>query len=156
MKVEVFRVGHLPGLDAGQLAWRELPAPQLPAGHGFEVAALTPDQLRTLCEQIRGPGRQGLRALPVRDIVQAIDRVIQQLLDPASPEHQLLLRWLPLSTGFSPEMIRVNLSPTLRTFRALQLQRLKRSHQNASSGKAAQVASRVLTTCSQAPILGSS
>ena len=123
MKVEVFRVGHLPGLDAGQLAWRELPAPQLPAGHAFEVPALTPDQLRALCEQVRGPGRQGLRALSVRDIVQAIDRVIQQLLDPAAPEHQQLLHWLPPSTGFSAEMIRVNLGPTLRTFRALQLQR---------------------------------
>ncbi|MEN9475061.1 MAG: hypothetical protein RIS48_1783, partial [Pseudomonadota bacterium] len=121
MTLEVFRVGHLPGLDAAGLSWRELPASQLPQGYGFEVAALTPDQLQALCEQVSGPGRQGLRALPVRDIVQAIDRVIQQLLDPASPEHQLLLRWLPLSTGFSPEMIRVNLGPTLRTFRALQL-----------------------------------
>lgn len=123
MTIERFRVGHLPGLDAAGLSWRELPAPQLPAGHAFEVAALTPDQLQALCEQVSGPGRQGLRALPVRDIVQAIDRVIQQLLDPNSAEHQQLLRWLPLSTGFSPEMIRVNLGPTLRTFRALQLQR---------------------------------
>lgn len=123
MTVERFRVGHLPGLDAGRLVWRELPAPQLPQGYGFEVAALTPEELRALCEQVSGPGRRGLRALPVRDIVAAIDRVIQQLLDPTSPEHRLLLRWLPLSTGFSPEMIRVSLGPTLRTFRALQLQR---------------------------------
>ena len=92
MTLERFRVGQLPGLDADRLAWRELPAPQLPAGHVFEVPALTPDQLQALCDQVRGPGRQGLRALPVRDIVQAIDRVIQQLLDPASPEHQRLLQ----------------------------------------------------------------
>ncbi|MEY5098327.1 MAG: hypothetical protein RJA36_1046 [Pseudomonadota bacterium] len=123
MTLEVFRVGHLPGLDAAGLAWRQLPAPQLPPGHAFEVPALEPQQLQALCEQVRGAGRQGLRALPVREIVQAIDRTIQHLLDPASPEHQLLLRWLPLSTGFSPEMIRVNLGPTLRSFRALQLQR---------------------------------
>jgi Acyl-CoA reductase (LuxC) len=123
MSVEVFRVGHLPGLDACSLAWRELPAPQLPPGHAFEVPALDQQQLQALCEQISGPARQALRALPVREIVQAIDRVIGQLLDPASPEHQLLLRWLPPSTGFSPEMIRVNLSATLRGFRALQLQR---------------------------------
>ncbi len=123
MSVEIFRVGHLPGLDPAGLAWRELPAPQLPPGYAFEVPALTPQQLQALCEQLRGPGRQGLRALPVRDIVQAIDRVIQHLLDPAATEHQLLLRWLPLSTGFPAEMIRVNLGATLRTFRALQLQR---------------------------------
>ena len=123
MTLELFRVGHLPGLDAASLSWRELPAPQLPAGHAFEVAALTPEQLRALSEQVSGPGRQGLRALPVRDIVAAIDRVIQQLLDPQSAEHQLLLRWLPPSTGVPAEMIRVNLGATLRTFRALQLQR---------------------------------
>jgi hypothetical protein len=123
MSVEVFRVGHLPGLDAASLAWRALPAPQLPPGHAFEVPALTPDQLRALCAKVSGPGRQGLRALPVREIVQAIDRVIQHLLDPDAPEHQRLLRWLPLSTGFPAEMIRVNLGATLRTFRALQLQR---------------------------------
>ncbi|MEN9904022.1 MAG: hypothetical protein RLZZ555_587 [Pseudomonadota bacterium] len=123
MSIEVFRIGHLPGLEAAGLSWRALPAPQLPAGYALEVPALTPDQLQALCEQVRGPGRQGLRALPVREIVQAIDRVVQHLLDPASPEHQLLLRWLPLSTGFPAEMIRVNLGATLRTFRALQLQR---------------------------------
>ena len=123
MSVEIFRVGHLPGLDACSLAWRELPAPQLPPGHAFEVQALDQQQLQALCEQISGPARQALRALPVREIVQAIDRVTQHLLDPASTEHQLLLRWLPLSTGFPAEMIRVNLGATLRTFRALQLQR---------------------------------
>lgn len=123
MNVETLRVGHLPGLDAAGLAWRALPAPQLPPGYAFEVPALEPQQLLAQCDQVRGPGRQGLRALPVREIVQAIDRVIQHLLDPGSSEHQLLLRWLPLSTGFPAEMIRVNLGATLRTFRALQLQR---------------------------------
>lgn len=123
MSVETFRVGHLPGLDSEQLSWRALPAPQLPPGYTFVVPALTPDQLRALCDRVRSPGRQGLRELPVREIVQAIGRVIQHLLDPTSPEHQLLLRWLPLSTGFPAEMIRVNLGATLRTFRSLQLQR---------------------------------
>lgn len=123
MSVGIFRVGHLPGLDAAGLNWRALPAPQLPPGHAFEVPALDPQQLQALCDQVRGPGRQGLRALPVREIVPAIDRVIQHLLDPASAEHQLLLHWLPLSTGFPAEMIRVNLGATLRTFRAPQLQR---------------------------------
>mgnify|MGYP006995906910 FL=1 len=44
----------------------------------------------------------------MREIVQAIDHVIQHLLDLAAPEHQLLPRWLPLSTGFSPETLIVD------------------------------------------------
>lgn len=120
--MNTLRIGHLPGLGFAP-AWQDLPGVVLPAGHSVQVPVLTPAQLQALCEHLRGPGRTALRALPVRAIVQAIDATVQALLDARSEEHQTLLHWLPLVTGFSPEMVRVNLNATLRTYRAPQLQR---------------------------------
>jgi hypothetical protein len=116
-------IGHLPGIDAAQLHWQDLPGLDLGPGHRLQVPVPTPEQLQVLCVHLRGPGRQALRALPVRGITQAIDATIHVLLDPASEEHQTLLDWLPRVTGFSAEMVRVNLNATLLTYRAPQLQR---------------------------------
>ena len=121
--MNALQVGHLPGIDPAQLRWQDLPDLDLGAAHRLQVAVPTPAQLQALCEHLRGPGRQALRALPVRDIVQAIDAAIHVLLDPASEEHRTLLDWLPRVTGFSTEMVRINLNATLRTYRAPQLQR---------------------------------
>jgi Acyl-CoA reductase (LuxC) len=117
------RIGHLPGLDPAEVGWQDLPGLDLGPEHRLQVPALTPAQWQALCEHLRGPGRQALRALPVREIVQAIDAAIHVLLERTSEEHQTLLDWLPRVTGFSPEMVRVNLNATLRTYRAPQLQR---------------------------------
>ncbi|MBM3386708.1 MAG: acyl-CoA reductase [Betaproteobacteria bacterium] len=121
--MNTLRIGHLPGLNEADLCWQDLPGLQLPSGHCLQVPTLSPAQLQALCAQLRGPGRAALRALPVREIVQAIDASVQQLLDVRSEEHQCLLHWLPLVTGFSAEMVRINLNATLRTYRAPQLQR---------------------------------
>lgn len=116
-------IGHLPGIDPAQLRWQDMPGLELGAGHRLQVSAPTPEQLQVLCAHLRGPGRLALRALPVQAIIQAIDAAIHVLLDPASEEHRTLLEWLPRVTGFSAEMVRVNLNATLRTYRAPQLQR---------------------------------
>ena len=121
--LSTLRLGHLPGIDPAGVHWQELPGLDLGPRHRLQVPALTPDQLQALCAHLRGPGRQALRALPVRDIIQAIDAAIHVLLDRTSEEHQTLLDWLPRVTGFSAEMVRVNLNATLRTYRAPQLQR---------------------------------
>jgi len=117
------QIGHLPGIDPDQVHWQVLPGLDLGPDHRLQVPALAPGQLQALCEHLRGPGRQALRALPVQTIVQAIDATIHVLVDPASEEHRTLLDWLPRVTGFSSEMVRVNLNATLRTYRAPQLQR---------------------------------
>lgn len=120
--MNTLRLGHLP--DVGIVPdWQDLPGLTLPPGHHLQTPMLSPAQLQTLCAHLRGPGRQALRALRVHEIVQAIDATVQQLLDRHSEEHQTLLHWLPLVTGFSDEMVRVNLNATLRTYRAPQLQR---------------------------------
>jgi len=121
--VNTLHIGHLPGLDPAGVRWQDLPGLALGPRHRLQVPALTPEQLQALCAHLRGPGRQALRALPVREIIEAIDAAIHVLLDPASEEQQTLLDWLPRVTGFSPEMVRVNLNATLRTYRAPQLQR---------------------------------
>lgn len=120
--MNTLRIGHLPGGDTDVL-WQDLPSEPLPTGHRLQVPLLSPAQLQAVCRHLRGPGRAALQALPVRDIVQAIDATIQVLLDRHSEEHQSLLHWLPLVTGFSAEMVRVNLNATLRTYRTPQLQR---------------------------------
>lgn len=117
------RLGHLPGLADTDVAWQDLPDTALPEGWRLQVPALTPQQLQALCEHLRGPGRLALRALPVQTIVQVIDATIHVLLDAESEEHRTLLDWLPRVTGFSAEMVRINLNATLRTYRAPQLQR---------------------------------
>jgi hypothetical protein len=122
--MKTLRIGHLPGVADAGLSWQALPGTQLPEGHRLEVPVLDTEVLRALCERLRGPGRHALRALPVREIVSAVDAAIQVLLDPASEEHKTLMYWLPVSTGFAPEMVRLNLNATLRTYRAPQLQRL--------------------------------
>lgn len=124
--MNTLRIGHLPllaGMAEDDLDWQNLPGLALPEGHQVLVPRLSAAQLQALCEHLRGPGRQALRALPVRETMQAIDATVQVLLDPVSPEHQTLLHWLPRVTGFSAEMVRVNLNATLRTYRAPQLQR---------------------------------
>ena len=121
--MNTLHLGHLPGIDAAQLHWQDLPGLDLGPGHRLQVPVPTPEQLQALCAHLRGPGRQALRALRVQDIIEAIDATIHVLLDPASEEHRTLLDWLPRVTGFSAEMVRVNLNATLRTYRAPQLQR---------------------------------
>lgn len=117
------RLGHLPGIDPEQVHWEALPGLDFGPDRRLQVPRLTPVQLQVLCEHLRGPGRQALRALPVQAIVQAIDATIHVLLDPASEENRTLLDWLPRVTGFSSESVRVNLNATLRTYRTPQLQR---------------------------------
>ena len=121
--MNTLHIGHLPGLDPAEVRWQDLPGLNLGSDHRLQVPVLTPVQLQGLCEHLRGPGRRGLSALPVREIMQAIDATVHVLLDPRADEHQTLLHWLPRVTGFSSEMVRVNLNATLRTYRTPQLQR---------------------------------
>ena len=121
--MNTLQIGHLPGIDPAALRWQDLPGLPLGPQHRLQVPALSPEQLQAVCEHLRGPGRQALRALPVRAIAEAIDATIHVLLDPHSEEHQTLLEWLPRVTGFSHEMVRVNLNATLCTYRLPQLQR---------------------------------
>ena len=121
--MNTLQIGHLPGIDPASVQWQDLPGLDLEPDHRLQVPALTPEQLQALCEHLRGPGRQALRTLPVREIIDAIDATIHVLLETGSEAHQTLLHWLPRVTGFSAEMVRINLNATLRTYRAPQLQR---------------------------------
>lgn len=120
--MSALRLGHVPGGVPDDWRWQALPGLSV-NGQACCVPQLSPAQMQSLCAHLRGPARAALRGLPVREIVQSIDAAIHELLDASSEAHQCLLAGLPAITGFSPEMVRVNLQASLRTYRAPQLQR---------------------------------
>jgi hypothetical protein len=120
--MSALHLGHVPSGLLGDLHWQALPGLSVD-GQACCVPQLSPAQMQSLCAHLRGPARAALRLLPVREIVQAIDAAIHELLDASSDAHRMLLAGLPAITGFSPEMVRANLQASLRTYRAPQLQR---------------------------------
>jgi len=114
--------GYLPGVEAGDVAWetREFSA------HGQRLAVLlprlTPAQLDRLAATV-GAAQRRLAALPVMDIVDAFDRAIARMLDPADPARQEIDRLLPIVSGFDPEMTRLGINTSLKAFRRPQLLR---------------------------------
>lgn len=114
---------HLPGLPPEQLQWQTL---HFGAGaDGVEVAVpqLTPAQLAALAAHVRTQGGAQLKAMPVSQIIAAIDRAVARLLDANDPYRIEAERLLPLVSGFGAEMVRLGLNAYLKTFRAPQLQR---------------------------------
>lgn len=114
--------GYLPGPVDG-LVWRTTWF----EAHGRRVAVrspdLNPDQLVPLGAQVRLAAREQLAALPVAEVVAAIDRAVSRWLDREDPVRQLADQVLPVVTGFDPEMVRLGLNAYLKTFRAPQLWR---------------------------------
>ena len=115
------RLGHLPAGAGLTPAWRAVP--DRPDGP-WRLPVLDGPQWAALLAHLRGPARARLRQLPVREIMQAIDRTALALLEPGNPGLAGLLAELPAWTGQSPEMVRVNLQATLRLYRQSALQRL--------------------------------
>jgi hypothetical protein len=87
------------------------------------VPRLTPAQLAALAQHVRRRGGAQLKPMPVAQIIAAIDRAIERLLNPADPCRLELELLLPRITGFDAEMVRLGLNAYLKTFRAPQLQR---------------------------------
>lgn len=117
------QAAHLPGLDLKGAAWHTLTFGEGTQRVDLEVPRLRPEQLQALARHVRTQGGAQIRALPVSQIIAAIDRAIARLLDAQDPYRQQLDHLLPLITGFDAEMVRLGLNAYLRTFRAPQLQR---------------------------------
>jgi hypothetical protein len=117
------QAAYLPGLAPEALAWHSLTFGSGAQALEVAVPRLSPAQLAALVAWVRERGGAALRALPLADIIAAIDRAIARLLNPADPYRLELELLLPRITGFDAEMVRLGLNASFKTFRAPQLQR---------------------------------
>lgn len=115
--------GYLPGLSAEQVQWHTLTFGEGGQRVDVSVPQLTPAQLAALAAHVRQQGRTQLKSMPVSQIIAAIDRAIERLLNAADPYRLELELLLPRISGFDAEMVRLGLNAYLKTFRAPQLQR---------------------------------
>lgn len=95
--------------------------------HGRQVVVrspeLVPQQLEAVAREVRASAQTTLAAMPVADVVCAVDRAVARWLDPNDPVRQEANRVLPVITGFDPEMVRLGLNAFLKSFRQTQLWR---------------------------------
>ena len=115
--------GYLPGLKSSEVQWHTLSFGAGAQQVDVVVPQLTPAQLHTLAAHVRNQGRTQLKSMPASQIIAAIDRAIERLLNPADPYRLELELLLPRISGFDAEMVRLGLNAYLKTFRAPQLQR---------------------------------
>lgn len=120
MKIQA---GYLPGLRAEDVQWHTLGFGDGAQRVDVTVPQLTPVQLDALAAHVRSHGGAQLKAMPVSQIIAAIDRAIERLLNPADPYRVELELLLPRISGFDAEMVRLGLNAYLKIFRAPQLQR---------------------------------
>lgn len=123
MSVEQIEAGWLPGLPADAVDWRTLRFGRGAGAIEVRVPLLAPAQMTALAERVRRARAQTLARMPVAQVIDAIGRAVQRLLDPADPYRRDADRLLPRISGFDPEMVRLGLNAFLRTFRAPQLAR---------------------------------
>ena len=123
MNTPHFKAGYLPGLRDDEVHWQRLAFGAGAARVEVDVPQLNAAQMEALAQRIREASHTHLKTMAVSDIVRVVDAAIARLLDPAHADRQLLERLLPLVSGFDAEMVRLNLSSFLHTFRALQLHR---------------------------------
>ena len=120
--MNTFQAGHLPGLDPNTLQWIDLGARE-PACAGVMVPVLSPEQVRQVCRCVQQQAALHLRTMSLADIMRVIDQAVARLLDPTDPARQRLNDWLARVTGLSTDMVSLNLTRYLKTFRAQGLSR---------------------------------
>ena len=93
-------------------------------GAEVELPTLSPPQLRAAIESTRHVAAHILPSRSVDDILSVIDRVVTNWLQPSYHLRQYAEQVLPLTTGFSREMIRHGLSLLLSPLRGETLRAL--------------------------------
>ena len=119
----VFRAGYLPGLNDSEVVWQKLSLGTTEAPLAVEVPQLTREQMTALAHRVKRASQLHLKTMLVSDIVRVLDCATANLLDVTNTYRQALERLLPLATGYDAEMVRLNLTSYLQTFRGLSLQR---------------------------------
>ena len=119
---DVFRAGHLPGVPAESIVWRDLGLTD-PAWRGVHVPVLEVEQVHAITQRVREQAQVHLRSMSVSEIIHRIDAAVHRLLDPQEAARRTLEAWLPRVCGLDADMVRLNLNRYLKTFRAQELHR---------------------------------
>lgn len=123
MTAKVFKAGYLPGFTDADVVWHRLSLGSLKAPLWVDVPQLSTEQMTALAQRVRDASQLHLKTMLVSDIVRVLDQATARLLDVNDTVRQELEHLLPLATGFDAEMVRLNLTSYLQTFRGLSLQR---------------------------------
>lgn len=115
--------GHLPGLNAKTLRWREVSHSAWGENATIALPELDEAQAAALCAHVRGNARTRLKRMETARIVAAIDAAIARLLDRTHPLRRKAEHLLPIVTGYDRETVRLGLTGYLKTFRKPQLLR---------------------------------
>ncbi len=123
-KVQRIKAGYLPGLGDDEVQWQTLDFGSQD-GQLLEVSVpvLTAPQMQALACRVRKAAATHLRPMPVAEIIDAIDRAMARLLDRNDIYRQQAEAWLPVVSGYDPDMVRLGLTGFFKTFRAAQLKR---------------------------------
>jgi hypothetical protein len=123
MNIERITAGYLPGLREDEVQWHVLPFARDGVRLEVRVPVLTAAQMHALAAHVRQAADRHLRAMPVAEIIDAIDRAIARLLDRSDPCRRQAEAWLPVVSGYDADMVRLGLTGFFKTFRAAQLRR---------------------------------
>jgi hypothetical protein len=115
--------GYLPGLDPDAVQWSPQSYGPADAPLSVLLPVLEDTQITDVARHVRYNSQTHLKALPVGQIVDAIDRAVARLLDCEDPYRRRMDALLPVITGYDREMVRLGLTGYLKTFRKPQLQR---------------------------------
>ena len=115
------RAGFVPQLAADEIAYETLTFSAGDRVLDVQVPALTQHQIGTVIASVKSARDDVLTRFTTLEIVEVIDAVVQRLLDRDDPYRQKTELLLPIVTGFDAEMIRLDLTAYLKTFRKPQL-----------------------------------
>jgi hypothetical protein len=115
-------VSRLPrGISAGPHS--AVRASALLGGVECSAATCTPELLQELTARLRERGGPALRKLPIRRILDVLDRASRLWLDPEYPKRALAIEAIHRWTGFSREMVIHSIDLEMRSSRKLDLWR---------------------------------
>jgi Acyl-CoA reductase (LuxC) len=115
--------GYLPSTLKGEPEYKTLTFEGNNRKLDVQVPLLSQQQLDQVINVVKASAASVLKSLSVTEIIEIIDRVIEQLLDRSNPYRQKAEELLPIVTGYNEEIIRLGLTNYLKTFRKQNLQR---------------------------------
>ncbi|MGN7177619.1 acyl-CoA reductase [Cytobacillus sp. SAFR-174] len=115
--------GYLPSTLKGEPEYKTLTFEGNDRKLDVQVPLLSQQQLDQVINVVKASAASVLKSLSVTEIIEIIDKVIEQLLDRSNPYRQKAEELLPIVTGYNEEIIRLGLTNYLKTFRKQNLQR---------------------------------